>query len=167
VKLGYNTVVLNFASATRPGGGVKSGAKTQEEDLCRRTTLYPSLLVHPEFYTHNHNLRPIYSDAMIYTDNVLVFRDKYFTLQFYPFMISVISCPAPNKRACKGSAHKVEGAIRRRIRNILNLAIDKGHEVIILGSWGCGVFGNDRDFLMQVMLEEFKTKKFRKIIITA
>ena len=38
VKIG----VLNFASATHVGGGVShSGATTQEEALCRVTSLYP------------------------------------------------------------------------------------------------------------------------------
>ena len=38
-----NVAVLNMASAIRPGGGFLEGANSQEEYLCARSTLYPSL----------------------------------------------------------------------------------------------------------------------------
>ena len=40
---GKRVGVLNFASFRHPGGSVVKGARAQEEDLCRCTTLYSSL----------------------------------------------------------------------------------------------------------------------------
>ncbi len=37
---GRKTAVHNFASATKPGGGVERGANAQEECLCRCSGLY-------------------------------------------------------------------------------------------------------------------------------
>jgi len=31
----------------------------------------------------------------------------------------------------------------RRIQKVLAIAATHGHEALVLGAWGCGVFGND------------------------
>ncbi|KAF1990034.1 hypothetical protein K402DRAFT_390354 [Aulographum hederae CBS 113979] len=61
-----NVAILNMASPLRPGGGVLTGATSQEEFLCTRTTLYPSL--QESFYR-------LPEVGGIYTPDVLVFRE--------------------------------------------------------------------------------------------
>ncbi|KAH7035328.1 uncharacterized protein B0I36DRAFT_360716 [Microdochium trichocladiopsis] len=59
--------ILNMASPLSPGGGFLNGAMTQEESLCMRTTLLPSL--RDEFYR-------LPELGAVYTPDVLVFRDE-------------------------------------------------------------------------------------------
>jgi len=56
-----------MASPLRPGGGVLNGAVTQEESLCIRTTLYPSL--REEWYR-------LPELGVIWTPDVCVFKDE-------------------------------------------------------------------------------------------
>ncbi|KAJ7668737.1 hypothetical protein DFH06DRAFT_1182404 [Mycena polygramma] len=71
--------VLNFASATRPGGGFLGGARAQEESIARSSNLYSSLMT-PEgqrFYAvHKTQTKSkYYTHAMIYTRGVQLFRN--------------------------------------------------------------------------------------------
>lgn len=88
--------VLNFASATKPGGGVLNGRGAQEETLLRMSSLYWTLINQKEMYEHNKTLNdPYYSDCMIFSPNVVVFRDDDYKL-IEPYLVSVISSPAVN-----------------------------------------------------------------------
>ncbi|KAJ7131699.1 hypothetical protein C8R43DRAFT_1024322 [Mycena crocata] len=76
--LGRKIGVLNFASATRPGGGFQTGARAQEESLARSSNVYASLMT-PQaqrFYEMHKTVTKskYYTHAMIYTRGVQLFR---------------------------------------------------------------------------------------------
>ena len=64
-KQGKKVCVLNFASATNPGGGVANGSSAQEEAICRCTTLFPCLntdYMWNVFYSpHRKKADPLYN----------------------------------------------------------------------------------------------------------
>jgi uncharacterized protein (TIGR02452 family) len=141
-------VLLNFASARKPGGGFLNGAAAQEEDLARCSGLYPCLLTQPAYYAANraHSSR-LYTDHIIYSPKVPWFRTHSQNLLDDIFLASVITAPAPNAgsvyRNQRNARRVIEDTLRRRAALILAVARDQGHRSLLLGAWGCGVFRND------------------------
>ena len=145
---GQRVVVLNFASATNPGGGYLNGARAQEEDLCRTSALYPCLIQFLEFYQFHRDQKSfLYSDKMIYSPDVPLFRDDSMTLQKKIYRISVITSAAPAMIdvAVGDTESFIKGgrALDLRIEKLLSLMLSKKYTNIILGAWGCGAFLND------------------------
>lgn len=145
---GAQVLLLNFASAKNAGGGFLRGAKAQEEDLSRCSALYPCQLTQRGYYEANraeHSL--LYTDHLIYSPNVPFFRDERLGLLERPFFASVITSPAPNAGEVlardPGAKEQVRKALARRGRQVLAAAAERGHRVLVLGAWGCGVFRND------------------------
>ena len=73
---GKRIAVLNFASATNPGGGVVNGSSAQEECLCRCSTLYPTLnrsVLWEGYYNVNRAAgNVLHTDACIYTPGIVI-----------------------------------------------------------------------------------------------
>ncbi len=141
-------LLLNMASAVRPGGGVRDGMGGQEEALCRNSTLLMSLESEAAkpFYDYNNNLHThLGSDGVILSPNVVVFRDDKGDLLPAPFTISVITCAAPNVRfGTEGkSEDEYKDMLYQRIERLLTCAASLGYENLILGAFGCGAFRND------------------------
>ena len=157
--------VLNFASASNPGGGVMKGSSAQEECLCRTSTLYFSLNTQKMwdgFYSVHRAMRnPLHNDDIIYTPDVVVFKtdaDKPVRRKEEEwFKVDVISCAAPNLRNMPSNSYNSgDGDIParptdeelyqiqlRRFNRILEVAASGQEEVLILGAFGCGAFENN------------------------
>lgn len=146
-ELGGNVIALNFASATAIGGGFRHGAKAQEECICRSSALYQCLLKFKSYYRKNIiSISPLYEDYLIYSPYVPVFRDDdYDFLQEYK-NISFITSPAVNKKIAGKiySDKRILEEMDRKIELIIKFAVTQNPTAIVLGAFGCGVFGNDR-----------------------
>lgn len=140
--------VLNFASARNPGGGYLNGAQAQEEALCRASALYATLRRAPEFYDHHRADRsPFYTDRVIHSPGVPVFRDDRGRLLDVPYTVGFLTSPAPNAGVIASrtpdQARRIPAALASRAERVLETAAERGYRRLVLGAWGCGVFRND------------------------
>lgn len=176
---GKKVGVLNFASATTPGGGVVKGSSAQEECLCRCSTLYRNLNVvdawNKYYNYHRSSVNALHNDDIIYTPDVVIFKDDdYNMLPTSDFMkVDVITCAAPNLRENPHNQYNAEKSVEKieitdedllklhenRGRRIMAVAAANNIDVLILGAFGCGAFRNDPRIVAQAyknILPEFR-----------
>ncbi|RDB19680.1 hypothetical protein Hypma_013341 [Hypsizygus marmoreus] len=146
-KSGDRIAVLSMASELRPGGGFLSGANSQEESLCMRTTLYASL--HEHFYR-------LPELGCVYTPDACVFRGRYGSAagatvtDINPptawWFVNIISCAAVRGPDVDENDRYVNPGqrdlMREKIKRVLRVARMKGCRRLVLGAFGCGAFGN-------------------------
>lgn len=171
----YRTAILNFANRFEPGGGYLEGELAQEEDISRRTTLFPVL----------NNMKqksyPIQHDEVIYSKDIKIFRDSWkngFNLLSDPLPnIDVITMGAYNlnSKMQNNDATITDDEYKRgtkdKIRAQLRIAAANGDQALVLGAFGCGVFAIGRQDippmvakLYKEVLEEAEFKGVFKVI---
>jgi uncharacterized protein (TIGR02452 family) len=160
-------VLLNFASARNPGGGFAGGAKAQEEELCRCSGLYRTLLRQPAYYEANRAERSLlYTDHAIHSPAVPFVRlSAESPLLDRPFLASVITAPAPNAGAIRRNQPErepeIEATFARRWANVLAIAEHQRHRTLVLGAWGCGAFRNDARMVATAIAKTLGAKRWR------
>jgi uncharacterized protein (TIGR02452 family) len=142
------TLCLNFASAKNPGGGFLGGSQAQEESLARSSGLYSSLTSQWAYYEANRACgTALYTDHMILSPDVPVFRDDTGQLLDAPYLLSILTAPAVNAGAVQSNEPEqlslIAPTMTERIAKLLAVAAHHGYEHLVLGAWGCGVFRND------------------------
>ncbi len=176
--------VLNFASSTHVGGGVRHGARAQEECLCRCSTLYFAIgdketaekfhYYHQQLF-HKGKMTSLHNDDCIFSPDIKVIKtdtespcrlekqDRY--------TVDVITCAAPNLSPFFGSHSVTDDVLlslhKTRAKRILDIAVSEGEDVIILGAFGCGAFRNPPAVvakayqeILKAYLYNFKTSEF-------
>ena len=146
-KQGGRPAALNFASATHPGGGFLDGARAQEESLCWSSGLYACLLGNAMYEFHQKRDDTLYTDYVLYSPDVPVFRGEDGALLERPWPCSFLTAAAPFTKLFllehPDRESEIPGVFRSRIAKVLAVAARHGHEDLVLGAWGCGAFGND------------------------
>lgn len=179
--------ILNFASATNPGGGVLKGSSAQEESICRLTNLYHCLNkaeCYRDFYIPHRNAKdPLHNDDIIYSPDIVICKSD--DGQFRRFnddefvKVDVITCAAPNLRENPQNDFNQEGtnsAVNisdedlyklhlKRARAILNIAVANDVEILVLGAFGCGAFRNDPKIVAKAYKDALKgyATRFKEI----
>lgn len=141
VQAGRRPIALNFANGVHPGGGFLSGARAQEEVLCRSSALYLTLVDDAMYEHHRRRPKPDSSDWVIYSPDVPVFRTDEGIELGRPWLLSLLTSAAPYAPAI-GQPESAD-ILRKRIRRVLAVASAYGYETLVLGAWGCGAFAND------------------------
>lgn len=145
-------LALNFANANIAGGGYILGGNAQEESLCRSSLLYAAIAPQKDFYRCHHlHPSPLYSDRMLYSPDVPVIRTSDGKLLETPQMCSFLTSPAVNRtlaKLCFTREKTIGDAMRTRITKIIAAAAEIKPEMLVLGAFGCGAFGNRRETVL-------------------
>ncbi len=178
INEGLNPAILNLASNRRPCGDYYNGADSQEESLCRMSTLSQSLYQFgnlrykcvrdakleniPDVYPMDINFGGIYSPNIYFFRNNI---DKYYSLKNKSFECSIITVASLDGRKdrdegiyCNDDGHLTdEGKVieKNKIRTIYRIALDNNHDSLVLGAFGCGVYN---------LLPEEVSKLFRDVL---
>ena len=150
--------VLNFASYKEPGGMFLQGSTAQEESLCHASILYNVLHRLQQYYDTNKEKlnRSLYTNRAIYTPEVT------FVKEGGSYKADVLTCAAPNKTSaqkyCRVSDFENNKVLRERIDFMLSVAALNRPEVLILGAYGCGVFGQDPTEVATIFKDLIKNK---------
>lgn len=159
--------LLNFSSYKNPGGMFINGSKAQEECLCHASYLYNVLSQFViEFYDWNnrHKNKALYLNRALYSPDVL------FQYGEVLFNCDVITCAAPNKSAAQKyqnvSDKENTKVLKSRIEFVLDIAKDNQVTTLILGAYGCGVFGQDAKEVANIFKEYLNTthRSFERVI---
>lgn len=148
---------LNFANGVRVGGGYKTGASAQEEDLCRRLpNLYTTLnnAKRDGFYpfgpsTCSSRDKPAAYSDVLFTPGLVVARlgeDADYRMlppKMQAKNVAVVTAAAPNVNFAK-EVYDLE-LMYRTVEAVFIAPLLAQPEtcVLILGAWGCGAFGGN------------------------
>lgn len=150
--------VLDFASYTTPGGGYDRGAWAQEQALCAESTLFNVLREQRAWYAQNRSRN---LNCELYRNRGLVVPKVRFDREKFHSYADVIVVAAPNARRAREN-YRIDddtlcASLRERIRFVLAIADELGHDKLVLGAFGCGAFGWDASVVGRLFCEELAT----------
>ena len=150
-----NPLVLNLSDDVWAGGWVSSGSGALEESIFRRTNYFQSLL---------QNMYPILPNEAIYSPQISVIKTSEKTnweliptneIQKLDF-IAIPGLKYPETITVNNEKRLFDRDVeilKKKIKLIIQIAVDKHHDTIILGAMGCGAFLCPRKHVSQIFKE--------------
>ena len=182
IDQGYHPAVINNASFAKPGGGVRTGSAAQEENLCRRTNLFESIFRFDDYLSKEYGITndtdkhyPLEMNyGAIYSPSITVFRegeDKNYELLEEPFNLDIITIAAIKRPELLPGRKLNAGAkeiFKRKVEQMLNLALAWGNDSVVLGAFGCGAYGTPPEDMANIFKEVISSTdyydKFERIV---
>ena len=159
-----NVAILNFASYKNPGGGYFKGSFAQEEALCSESTLFPVLAKFDDIYyawNREHLNNSLYENRALYSPDIIFNRDGGV------IAADVITCAAPNYSGTRRQKISWEDnlkILKSRVKFVLDIAEENDVDALILGAWGCGVFGQSPKMVAKYFLKDLIGRSFNQVI---
>jgi uncharacterized protein (TIGR02452 family) len=172
VNRGLNPITADAASDDHFGGGYKTGAGAQEENVCRRSALPTG--VDPALGIQSQNYYPLSAQgtgnrAILYISHVPVFRDeeeKGYPYLDHPFETAVGILAAFNFNEKSQKKLKIDPLTnepripdeeayitKAKLRNFFEIAQTQGHDAVVIVPLGCGAFANPPKHMCEIMME--------------
>lgn len=164
VNLGLSMIdlkplVLNLSDDLWAGGYVSSGSGAQEESIFRRTNYFQSLL---------QNMYPILPNEAIYSPGISVIKkSEKENWEIIPTneiqKLDFVACPAlkyPETILVNNEKRLFDRDVeilKKKIKLIIQIAVDNDHDTIILGGMGIGAWASPGNHVAEVfkdVLEE-------------
>lgn len=173
-----STTILNFASFKHPGGMFLEGSAAQEEALCHDSILYNVLSDKKlsSYYINNrkNTNNALYFNRALFSKDILFLKEE--KKKIYPIendsidysiyikqKFNVLTCAAPNYTTAKKkgvSANENSQVLKSRVQFILSIADYFETKTLILGAWGCGVFGQSAEEVSELFYQELDSGKY-------
>ncbi|MDR2073976.1 MAG: TIGR02452 family protein [Oscillospiraceae bacterium] len=152
--------ILNFANAHAPGGA-------QEGAICSQTNLL-TFLRDPSvtnFYELNKPEYPENERRVVMSDDVTILKEGHYDLpETRQKKVLVCSAAAVDNNEGRFNA---ESEMLIRVRTVISAFAYYRVPNIILGAWGCGVFGNSPDLVArafyQILITEHMKDYFKNV----
>ncbi|KAG0044396.1 hypothetical protein BGZ83_010397 [Gryganskiella cystojenkinii] len=162
-RQGLKPIVLDMANREFPGGDYRADGTTQEAGLFRRTNLYQCLDTEPrrsEFY-------PLPSQGAVYCPNMVVLRKSSAESDAFldrpEWMSFLAMAPLRNPPLIPNEASEMilgERAMiitKKKIQNMFRIALDNGHDAIVLSAFGCGRLHNPPESVARIFKEVIRS----------
>ena len=175
-KFHTRVCAMNISHETSVGGRWTNQKGSQEECIMRNSSLFLSLwprrrkvdlrlMAHSKLFPAEiERFYPLSETGTVYSPNVAVIRDvdpefgssgPLWSPVRWP-VISVVSVAAIDLRLHRFSKE----CTRQKLRSALYTCLHEGHEVIVLGAFGCGAYKNDPRVIAGIY-QELLSNEFR------